>query len=275
MSKFEILCVTMGQTDFSKVNLMNIHSDVVFANQTDRTSFEQIRFDDSHTAKMISTETRGVGINRNLGLMYATGEICLFADDDVVYRDNLEEIVLKEFDEHADADVFIFNLDAVGNRKVKRYAKTEKSSKILRKMGGGVRIAFRLSSMKKANLWFTSLFGGGCIFPCGEDTKWLEDAYKKNLNVYVSKETIGFVSFESSSWYKGVNERYFYGFGALYRDLYPITYPLWILYFAVRTKKMTKMNLLKKIRWICNGVKGYRNLLSYEEFVGLNKKENC
>lgn len=33
MSKFELLCVTMHQKDFSKIQEMNIHSDVVFANQ--------------------------------------------------------------------------------------------------------------------------------------------------------------------------------------------------------------------------------------------------
>lgn len=33
MSKFELLCVTMHQKDFSKLQEMNIRSDVVFANQ--------------------------------------------------------------------------------------------------------------------------------------------------------------------------------------------------------------------------------------------------
>ena len=45
---------------------------------------------------MITTETRGVGINRNLALTYAKGEICLFADDDVTYNDDVEERVLAE-----------------------------------------------------------------------------------------------------------------------------------------------------------------------------------
>ena len=45
MSKFEILCVTMRQNDFSKIREMNIHSDVVFANQCDHTSYEEIEFD--------------------------------------------------------------------------------------------------------------------------------------------------------------------------------------------------------------------------------------
>lgn len=102
MSKFEIACVTMHQKDFSKLNEMNIHSDVIYANQCDRTAYEEVEFD-GHTARMISTETRGVGVNRNLALTYAEGDIVLFADDDVTYIDDLEDIVTAEFDAHPDA----------------------------------------------------------------------------------------------------------------------------------------------------------------------------
>ena len=68
MGKFEVLCVTMHQNDFSKIKEMNINVDVVFANQCDHTSYEELKFDD-YTAKMISTQTRGVGINRNCMLV--------------------------------------------------------------------------------------------------------------------------------------------------------------------------------------------------------------
>ena len=44
MSKFEILCVTMHQRDFSKIQEMNIHSDVVFANQAETTKIEEYLF---------------------------------------------------------------------------------------------------------------------------------------------------------------------------------------------------------------------------------------
>ena len=272
MPKFEILCVTMKQTDFSKIQSMNIHSDVVFANQTDKTAFDQIQFDGVHSAKMISTQTRGVGKNRNLSLIYASADICLLADDDIVYRDDVEQVVLNEFEKHPDADIFLFNYNAVDaeKRKIKIFKKTQKSSKIFRKMGGGIRIAFRLDSVKKANLWFTTLFGGGCIFPCGEDSKWLVDAYNENLNVYVSKESIGTVSFGDSSWFSGVNEQYFYGFGAYYKDAHPKTYLLWMLYFAARTTKMTKMSFWNKIKWLKNGVKGYNNMLAFNDFIKRN-----
>ena len=95
MSEFQILCVTMHQNDFSKLKEMNVHSDIVYANQCDHTCFEEIEFE-GHTAKMISTQTKGVGINRNLVLTYAEGDICLLADDDVCYNDDAEEKILAE-----------------------------------------------------------------------------------------------------------------------------------------------------------------------------------
>ena len=107
------------------------------------------------------------------------------------YVDNLEEIVLREFDTHPDANVFVFNLETDGDRKQKKYDQTRKCGKFERMPWGGCRIAVRLNSVRKANVWFTTLFGGGCIFPSGEDSMWLLDAKRKGLTFYVSKETIG------------------------------------------------------------------------------------
>ena len=45
MKKFEILCVTMGQTDFSKISEMNVHSNIVFANQAGEVSYSDFEFE--------------------------------------------------------------------------------------------------------------------------------------------------------------------------------------------------------------------------------------
>lgn len=157
MSKFEVLCVTMHQKDFSKINEMNIHSDVVFANQSDHTSYEELQFA-GHTAKMISTETRGVGINRNLALSYASADICLLADDDVRYDDDMADRVVAEFDAHPDADVIVFHLETDDPvRPQSKYTKTKKWSICKGMPWAAFRIAFRLNAIKKANVWFTSL----------------------------------------------------------------------------------------------------------------------
>lgn len=266
MLTFEVLCVTMHQTDFSKIKTMNLHSNVVFANQCDRTAYEQLDFD-GHYGKMISTQTRGVGINRNFALAHASADICLFADDDVRYKNDLEQIVLSEFEAHPDADIIIFHLDTNGARKQRQYPKTRKHGRWEPMPWGGVRIAIRLRTIKKANIWFTTLFGGGCVFPSGEDSMWLLDAKRKGLTFYVSSQTIGTVSFEESSWFTGYDEKFFYGKGAFYAAVHPKTAFLWKLYFALRTHKLCALPFSAKMRWMRHGQKGYENSLKFEEYL--------
>lgn len=265
MSRFEILCVTMNQKDFSKIEQMNIHSDVVFANQADTTAFEE-KFFDGHCARMITTDTRGVGINRNTALFYAKGEICLFADDDVTYDDDVEKRVLAEFDAHPDADIIIFHFDTDSDRKQVKYAETKKCGRFCRMPWGAVRVAFRLNSVRKANVWFTTLFGGGCVFPSGEDSMWLADARRKGLTFYVSKETIGKVSFEESTWFTGFDEKMYYGKGAFYQAAHPKTFSVWMLYFTLRTQKISKLTAFEKIKWMKQGREGYKKMLSFDEW---------
>ena len=269
--RFEILCVTMHQKDFSKIKEMNIHSNVVFANQAGTTAYDELEFEQKR-ARMITTATRGVGINRNLALTYADADICLFADDDVQYVDNLEEIVLHEFDAHPDADVFIFHLDTDDEkRKQVKYSKTRKHGRFERMPWGGVRIAFRLPSVKKANVWFTTLFGGGCVFPSGEDSMWLLEAKRKGLNFYVSKETIGTVSFAESTWYTGYDEKFYFSKGAFYAAVHPKSIYLWLLYFAFRTRGSGNLSFSEKMRWMKIGRKCYTNMVSFGEYKKIHK----
>lgn len=266
MSKFQILCVTMGQTDFSKLEQMNIHSDVIFANQADRTEKQVLEFE-GHTATMITTDTRGVGKNRNIALLYADADICLFADDDVTYVDGMEQIVMDEFEAHPDADVMIFHLASDDPARAQRkYPKTKKCGPLTRMPWGGCRIAVRLDAQRRANAWFTTLFGGGCVFPSGEDSMWLKSAKKKGLTFYVSDKSIGTVSVADSSWFTGADEKFFYGKGAFYRALYPRTQLLWRLYFAWRVKRGCNLSWGEKMKWMKYGARGYDAMLSFDSF---------
>lgn len=262
MSKLEVLCVTMHQSDFSKIKEMNINSDVVFANQADTTDYKELEFD-GNIAKMITTATRGVGINRNLSFMYASADICIFADDDVVYNDNYKEIILNEFESHPDADIFIFHFETASERKQVQYSKTKKCGKFSRQPWAGFRIAFRLNSVKKANLSFTTLFGGGCIFPSGEDSMWLHDAKKAGLKIYVSKETIGKVSFENSTWFTGIDKKFFFGKGAYLASVHKHTFFVWMLYFAFRVRA-ENLSFVQKIKWLRLGKKGYKQMCDFK-----------
>lgn len=265
-NKFQILCVTMNQIDFSKIKDMNINSNIIFANQSNKVGYSELKFK-NHIAKMITTNTKGVGINRNIALSYADAEICLFADDDVIYFDNLEDIILKEFADYPSADVIIFHLESNSNeRKLAKYSKTRRWKKYEPRPWGAVRIAFRLNAVQKANLWFSPLFGGGCVFPNGEDSMWIDSAFDANLKFYVSNKTIGYVDMSESSWFSGFDYKYFYAKGAFYQASYPRMIKIWMLYFALRTRKMTMLTFKERLQWLEYGRHGYNSMKSYEEF---------
>lgn len=272
MSSFQILCVTMNQCDFSKLEEMNINSDVIFANQCKMNKDETFKFND-HIARMISTNTKGVGINRNISLLYADADICLLADDDIVYFDDVEEKVIREFENHPDADVFFFHLNSSdASRSVKKPNKTIRLHRWSRLPWGGAHVAFRLSSIKKANIWFSTLFGGGSIFPSGEDSIWLLDARKHGLIFYSSEETIGDVDMSNSSWYTGVDESLYYGKGAMYECIGKCPMLAWEIYFALRTKNKTQLSFKERILWMQTGRKGFKKMQSYTDYIEENRK---
>ena len=106
----QVLVATMNQTDHSLLKKMNIRSDVIVGNQCDLDCIERFSYRE-HRAVYLNFAERGVGLNRNNALMRADGDICLFADDDMVYHDNYVQTVTDAFKAHPDADVILFNLE--------------------------------------------------------------------------------------------------------------------------------------------------------------------
>lgn len=263
-NRFQMLCVTMAQKDFSILEQMNVRSDIVIANQDGRSSYDEYDIREHH-AIMVTTNTIGVGNNRNIGLMYANADICLLADDDINYIDDLEKVILEEFDSNPDADVIIFNVNSNSAERPEKVNKhTRKVHKFERMPYGAVRIAFRLSAIKKSNIWFNTLFGGGCIFSAGEDSLFIREIRKKGLALYVSNKTICSVNYEESSWFNGYNKEYFYGKGAYCTAAYPKMRRMWMMYYAIRTKSFGSMKLKEKMIWMKKGEEGYCNMHSYK-----------
>lgn len=232
MDTLEVLCVTMRQTDFAKLDEMRIASDVLFANQTDRTDDQEITAG-GHRARMISTRTRGVGRNRNIALLYATGDILLLADDDVSYQPDYERQVLQAFQDNPRADLIIFSMESVENGQIvgRKILPDRRLHPWNALRHGTFSYAIRRSSLERANLWFSTRFGGGAEFGHGEDTLFLLDAFRRGLRVYSSSYCLGQRQVGSSTWFRGYNETYFFDTGVLYRAAFGRwAYPLLVRY---------------------------------------------
>ena len=107
--KIQVLVATMYQKNHTLLKKMNIKSNAIIGNQCNCNGVEKFKYNE-HDITYLNFNEKGVGLNRNNALMRATGDICLFADDDMIYKDNYVEIVEKAFNENPKADVLIFNL---------------------------------------------------------------------------------------------------------------------------------------------------------------------
>ena len=148
--KLEVLVATMYQKNLNKYYEMNLNTDVVFANQSDREEYYSECYN-NHTIKMITTKQRGVGKNRNIGLLYMAADVCALADDDMRYVKGYEEIILNAYSEIPDADIILFNIsDKKKNNKDRKITSKIKSVHFYNVMNyGAPRITFVFNGMSK------------------------------------------------------------------------------------------------------------------------------
>ena len=265
MGKLQILVATMGQDDFSLAERMNLRSDAILANQTDTSDIQTKKYPFG-TVKMISTTTRGVGINRNIAILASDAEILLFADDDITYRAETAERVIEAFQENPKADVIIFSMDYTRDGEViERLHLKKKRLHIWNAMRyGACALAIRRNAVLRSNILFNQLFGGGCLYGSGEDSLFLRDCFKNRLSVYSHDYVLGTCSRDSSSWFSGCNEKYFYDKGALLGLLFPHMSHLMVFRFAICFKKSTSISCLQRIRLMLDGKRGGKALRPYQ-----------
>jgi glycosyltransferase involved in cell wall biosynthesis len=181
---------------------MNIACDAVIANQADYAAETEMQHC-AGTWKMITTQTVGVGLNRNIGLKAATAEFVLFADDDVVYNDGMPAAVVAAFRENPRADVLIFGMDIVKGGVVteKRHLKNKRLQVTNALRFGTYTIAARREALEKHHITFHEMFGGGCPFSAGEDTLFLKACFDHKLRVYSHSYVLGICRKDDSSWF--------------------------------------------------------------------------
>ena len=268
MNRLEVLVASMHQEDLSLVDKMNIGCSIVIANQHDRNEII-VEQREGRSVKMITTTTRGVGLNRNIALMASTAELLLFADDDVTYYEADLQGVCKAFDELPEADVIMFSVD--NSRRGKVYESVHMPIKKLR-WWNSMRyptyvIAIRRSVLLKHNITFNQLFGGGCPYSCGEDSLFIMECFKKHLHVYSHNYVLGVSCKDSSTWFSGYNKKYFHDKGVLFSFLFPKLKWIMIPLFAVRMKIRLKpdLSLGEIYRLMRNGVKSAKKCLPYPQ----------
>lgn len=258
MERIEVVCVTMGQNDFTKAEEMHITGDVIFGNQANVYQKSEQSFN-NHTMRMITTDTRGVGVNRNIAMLHATGDILLLADDDICYVDDYEDVVRRAYEMHPDADMIIFSMNITQGGKIIRQVKNRDGRlRLHRALRYGTYVcSIRRDSQRRANIWFSTMFGGGTQYAHGEDTLFIRDAFRRGLRIYSSSFCIGTCAKDSSTCFFGFDTKYFYDQGVLYKALFGVAAAPLCLRFCLKMYKIYRndIDFLTSLKSMLNGAK--------------------
>ncbi len=253
--RIEVLVSTMHQKDYSLLERMNIQTDAIVVNQCQENRIEEFEFR-GNKIKWISLKERGVGLSRNTAFMRSTADICLFADDDVVYENGYEQMVLDAFREKTNADIIVFNLESQNPNRPEYICKKNHRLRWNNCLKyGSFRIAIRRKQIVKANVVYSLLFGGGAEYQAGEDNLFITQCLQKKIKGYSVKTKIGIVKQEESTWFKGYDEKYYHDRGALFYAMYGRWAKMILLLFEI--KKGIK-GIRVRLRNEHKGIKSYK-----------------
>lgn len=264
----EVLISAMYQTNLKLVENCNISTSCLIVNQCDSNAYleEEREFG---KVRMISTTDRGLSKSRNLALSNSFADICVICDDDIVYKPEYGKIIINAFAELPDADVIVFNVNSVNPEIRPQERLFNKARKIPKyKTYSSVHIAFQRKRILDKKLQFDVRFGSGSgLFSMGEDSLFFTQIHKSKLIAYTYPAVIADLSSESSTWFKGYNEKYFYDVGAFLSAAYPKWRNIMKYYYPFRFTKLSDLKINEIIYYINQGMKGFEKSLPY--------KENC
>ncbi len=256
---YELIVSTMNQQDDSLIEKMNIHSDAIIVNQTDRVGYHEVR-QQEHTIKWYHFNERGIGLSRNSGLMRSTADIIQFADDDMFFTETYWQDVLDEYEKHPEADVILFSNRCLNKDRMPYQVDTFGRVGRLEAVNfGGARITARREKLLYNNLTYSLLFGGGAKYAAGEDVTFIQDCIKAGLKVYKSPVIVSTMKQDSSTWFSGYHKKYYVDKGALLAANFPLVSRFGIYIQALKKSRHSEYSFKELLSFYRDGVKDFRN----------------
>ena len=237
--RVQVLVATVQENPITLAEHMNLSTDAIICNQCQEYSYKEFERK-GRLIQAYSFAERGVGLNRNNGLLRCDADIAVIADEDIVYTDDYEEKILHEFKRNPDADILMFNVPAIEERRTYENVTHKRVRWYNYGRYPAYAMCLRMESIRKANVWFSLLFGGGAKYSNGEDSLFLHDCLKKGLKIYSVPIRIGQEMKRDSgesTWFKGFNEKFFYDRGVLYHYLYGVMAKPFALRFLLKNRE--------------------------------------
>lgn len=260
----EILVATMHRSSLEFLWDMfkhNNHQDfnILIVNQT---TLDKQLVSEFENIKVINSFEFGVPKSRNLAISSAASDICLMADDDIVYQPHLKTILTDAYLKYPDAAMISFEaIDENKDKYTNYFPEGSHTKKSLKKIYTWV-ISFRREIYLKNTIFYNSHFGFGASFQGEEEYVFLRNAYDKGLKMIHVSQTITQHSIENSGKLMGSDNGLFARSAVAYRFYGNFSY-IWLLkyvLFIYRHDYITCDALLAKYKVGISGISKYKEL---------------
>lgn len=259
--KLEVLISTMHQKDMSLIEKMNINTDALIINQCNKDDNQELLINNKKI-RMISYNERGLSKSRNHALENSIGDICVIADDDLVYTNNYADIIVKAYEKYPDADIIAFDVPSTDHDRPTSTLKNGNVGFLHSMKISSFQITFKRKSFLNNGIKFNELFGAGSKYTCGEENILLTKCLQKGLVIKYVNEEIAIVNHNESTWYRGFDERLFITKGAMFYEISSFLSYLLIIQFAIRKWSLYKKNVsfLIAYKYMLDGLNEYKNI---------------
>jgi hypothetical protein len=231
----------------------NSHSNsVLIINQTDNIHFSCPTTDN---IKLININEIGLSKSRNLAIESATADICLVADDDVVYEKDFDKTIINAFCDNPKADIITFMMKDFNGNLFKNYPKNKLHNKKTLSFVNSVVIAFKRDSIVSNNIQFDENFGLGSVFQTSDEYVFLRNALDLNLNIIFKNKVILSHDINSSGKDAG-SDRILFAKGAFFYKYHKVFSFLKLAHYVYLMFKFKYISFNQIIPKYLLGVKG-------------------
>lgn len=233
--KVQVLVAAVDNDVTTLPSKMNIKTDAVIVNQCGKYDYQEFSLPFGRV-QCFSMKERGVGLNRNTALVHADADICLFSDEDIVYAEGFQDAVREAYAKYPYADMLLFNIKVAPSRRTYWNEQVKRIRWYNYGRYAAYSISAKLDSLRRANVYFSLLFGGGAKYSNGEDSLFLRDCLRAGLKIYAVPVCLGEEVERESTWFHGYTEKFFMDRGVLYHYLYGKSAWILALRFLLKNK---------------------------------------
>lgn len=213
--------------------------------------------------KVINSFEKGLSKSRNLALQNATKQLCLIADDDIIYFPDFEKEIVNAFNTFSDAAIITFNHQRIGLDKPQK-AINEVYKHTLKSIWNvsSIEIAFCLDDIKRNNIVFNEYFGLGSVFETAEEFLFLRRSLTRNLKLYFCPSILVSHPQLSSGMHEGQDKLIFARTALFYKTKGKLVY-LWLvkyLFFLYRNNYIENKECIDKFKTGISGIKKYKEI---------------